>query len=148
MTNHEFQQDAPGVVGSDICTVCGNDRDGHDTRTMGDELKPEETEMPERIWAGDFDHHGFGHCVAGMQGGLYEEYVLASTLTALMEENERLRERCKGLDKEASDGRVIAGRSKTLMSEAAMVLDETRIRATSAEASAARAFYEKEKNNG
>ena len=36
-----------------------------------------EDDMPERIWAGDFDAQGFGHCVAGMQGGLYSEYVRA-----------------------------------------------------------------------
>ncbi|RUW04014.1 hypothetical protein [Mesorhizobium sp. M1A.F.Ca.IN.020.04.1.1] len=37
----------------------------------------DEDNMPERIWAGDFDESGFGHCVAGMQGGLYAEYVRA-----------------------------------------------------------------------
>jgi hypothetical protein len=36
-----------------------------------------EDEMPKRIWAGDFDENGYGHCVAGMQGGLYTEYVRA-----------------------------------------------------------------------
>lgn len=36
-----------------------------------------EDDMPERIWAGDFNAEGFGHCVAGMQGGLYAEYVRA-----------------------------------------------------------------------
>lgn len=46
---------------------------------MSEKLEPE---MPERIWAGDLDNQGFGHCVAGMQGGLYEEYVLASALEA------------------------------------------------------------------
>jgi hypothetical protein len=33
----------------------------------------DEDNMPERIWAGDFDGQGFGHCVAGMQRGLYSE---------------------------------------------------------------------------
>ncbi|GAA2867059.1 hypothetical protein GGQ99_001342 [Aminobacter niigataensis] len=37
----------------------------------------DEDDMPERIWAGDFDASGFGHCVAGPQGGLYAEYVRA-----------------------------------------------------------------------
>lgn len=27
---HEFQQNGPGIVGSDICTICGKERDGHD----------------------------------------------------------------------------------------------------------------------
>lgn len=39
------------------------------------EIAHGEDDMPERIWAGDFDEQGFGHCVAGMQGGLYSEYV-------------------------------------------------------------------------
>lgn len=34
-----------------------------------------EDDTPERIWAGDFNTQGFGHCVRGMQGGLYAEYV-------------------------------------------------------------------------
>lgn len=45
-------------------------------------MKDEAERMPERIWAGDFDRHGFGHCVAGMQGGLYEEYVRADLAQA------------------------------------------------------------------
>lgn len=30
-TEHEFQQNGPGIIGSDICTVCGVDRDDHGT---------------------------------------------------------------------------------------------------------------------
>lgn len=37
----------------------------------------DEDNMPERIWAGDFNASGFGHCVVGPQGGLYAEYVRA-----------------------------------------------------------------------
>lgn len=37
----------------------------------------DEDSMPERIWAGDFNARGFGHCVIGPQGGLYAEYVRA-----------------------------------------------------------------------
>jgi hypothetical protein len=48
-----------------------------------------EQDMPKRIWAGDFDRHGFGHCVAGMQGGLYEEYVHADQQSAVEQERDR-----------------------------------------------------------
>lgn len=53
-----------------------------------------EVEMPTFIWAGDFDGQGFGHCVAGPQGGLYEEYVRKDIADAerkkLQDENEQL----------------------------------------------------------
>lgn len=55
----------------------------HGSVAMGD--IGEEDGMPERIWAGDFDGQGFGHCVAGMQGGLYEEYVRADLARPVQE---------------------------------------------------------------
>lgn len=45
---------------------------------------------------------------------------------ALLDRIEELEGRVRDLDKEASDARVIIGRHKTLMAEAARVLDETR----------------------
>lgn len=30
-SDHDFQANAPGIIGSDICTVCGVDRDDHGT---------------------------------------------------------------------------------------------------------------------
>lgn len=38
-------------------------------------------DFPARIWVGDFNTSGCGKAVIGMQGGPYQEYVLASSLT-------------------------------------------------------------------
>lgn len=64
--------------------------------------------MPERIWAGDFDSQGFGHCVAGMQGGLYAEYVRADLYEALRQQLEtaRAQGRDEGLEEAAKTVRV------------------------------------------
>jgi hypothetical protein len=69
----------------------------------------DEDNMPERIWAGDFDESGFGHCVAGMQGGLYAEYIRADLIAPQAAEDiavERLAVLLKALavDCEETDG--------------------------------------------
>lgn len=65
-------------IDTETCTKCGGYLCLPEDES---EIDLEAADMPERIWAGDFDAQGFGHCIAGQQGGLYAEYVRADLVT-------------------------------------------------------------------